>query len=493
MSIRTRLFQALAKSISPFLPRQELYSPDHLITGFSYPGEENNLWSDYSYENYERLAITSPLVKPNIDILGNSVARSILEMQEVKDLETDTWQTIKNHPFDRFMNKSPMPGMGATFAWKYQIQWLMLRGEAYWMIVPNGFNELLMLIPIPANMIKPIPWKEWHGGEPRLISCFAYTPKDPQYPERLETHQVVFHKLPNPFNPIRGLSPLSVYLMMLKTVTEADKFDLDDYVHGLTLSKIVSLKTDMNNSDFAKALADWERARLEGARFRIFRGGDIDVKDLTTRRGEDGKSIHERAKMLADRVWSIPEGLRDMNATEASATVANMVYQRETIMPLLDLLSEDLNAQVVEKFYGDNIRCAFQSTVPDDVDSLLKQKQESRKAKTFDEVRYEEGLDPYEDKEIGKIPFMALTEAMKVKLQSQLPKVVDVNKDIEIDEPELEGKAVLKPKGKPLSDMSVDAISELLQKEIDDYVIEFNRRNPQLDGLLEASVNGKGE
>jgi hypothetical protein len=498
MSIRTRVLQSLAKAIQPFI-KTELYSPGSLISGFSYPGEDQNPWSNYDEEAFERLGVTSPLVKPNIDFIANGVARAILSIEQSKDFATDTWEKVINHPFDLMLNKSPMPQMGATFAWKYQMTWLLLRGEAYWMIVPNGFKELNMFIPIPAYMIKPIPWKTHHGGEPRLIAYFSYTPNDPHYPERLEVNQVCFHKLPNPFNPIRGLSPLSTYLMILQLATQAEKFDLDDYVHGLTLSKIISLRADLSDRDFIKALSDWKQAKMEDARYRIFRGGDVSVQDLTTRRGEDGKSVHERARYYAERVWGIPEGLRDKNATEASAKVADEVYQRETLKPLLDLISEDLNAQVVNPYYGENFRVVFKPDTKDDIDNVVKETELRRKPKTYNEVREEESLEPHPDERIGNAPFVSVTEAVKIIYQSEYAKVVDVNKDVKLDEEkeiELDEKgepikAVLKPKGKPLNQLSEEEIAELAQKEIEDYVNEFNQRNPQLDGMLEANVNGK--
>lgn len=494
MPIKDRFYKFLASQLTPYFrqPKEELYSPASLISGFSYPGEEQNVWNDLSHFSLERLGATSPLVKPNIDMIAKAIARADVEMLEIEDEETDTWKVIPNHKFLKFVNTSPMPDMGSTFAWWYQTIWLMLHGEAYWMIVPNGFNELSMLVPIPAYMIRPIPWKSYMGGEPRLIGYYSYTPNDPNYPERLEASQVVFHRIPNPFNPIRGLSLLSVYLMMLKTVTEADKFDYDDYVHGLTLSKLISLRADLSDRDFLKALADWRQASIEGARVRIIRGGDASAQDLSTRRGEEGQNVHERARYYADRVWGIPEGLRDKNATEASAKVADEVYQRETIKPLLNLIAEDLNAQLVHPLYGENYKCRFIGETQDDIDNIVKQKELDRKTMTYNEAREADGREPIADEVIGNLPFTAVNEAIKIIMQSQYGQVKDINveKDETLQETE-EQKAIRR--SKLLKELTEEQIAELAKQGAEDYVREFNNRNPKLNGILEASINGKGE
>lgn len=394
-----------------------------VISGFSRKSEQHDIWATWTHEAWERLGITSPLVKPNVDLLAKAIAKNNIIVQQKDPDAAESWLAVDDHPLEQIFNSIPFPGIGASYSWWSQMTWLLLHGEAYWMNIPNGFGELKYALPIPAYMIKPIPWKRDDGGPVRLISYFAYTPKDPRYPERLETHQVLFHKIPNPFSPVRGLSLLSAYIAMLKVVTEADRFDLDDYTNGLTLSKLISMRPDTTPTEFRRAVQDFEIARYEGKRHNFVRAGDVSVSELATRRGEDGVEVHKRAKALADRVWGIPEGVRDPNATEANATIAFTVFQRETIQPLLTLRDQDIHAQVIPYYYpesGDSLRVVSTDPVIPNREEERAEDEFAQRVWTVDEVRKTQGMQPHPDQDIGNGPTGASAAIAVEKVKASL-------------------------------------------------------------------------
>jgi HK97 family phage portal protein len=382
------------RDLDNFLP------PSAVFAGETWPGSEYNIYARWSEYELQRLAITNPWVYSAQDIISNEIAKGIIGVERRSKKEGEKWLPEIDHDFERIVEGRPNPYMSQFFTWKYQVMWLCLQGEAYWMNVPDKTGELRQLYPLPANRVVPVPDP---SGE-RLFSYFAYSPVTGAAPQKLLPEQVCFHRFPHPFDYHRGMSPVSAYLTSLKIDTEARRFDLEDFQNGLTLKHLVSMRPETTERDRLGAQADLERGRKEGLRYMLIRAGQIDVKALEGRRGDNG-DVRQLTREEADFIFGVPEGIRAANATEANATVAWNTFLNSTIWPLMCMLDEDMTAQIVHRFYGEDLRAKFEDVRPQNIELKLKEKDNRRKAQTYDEARAADGLEPHPDPDIGGAPY----------------------------------------------------------------------------------------
>ncbi len=362
----------------------------------------------------QKLALTNPWVYSNISLISRRVAlgRLMIETQDKKG----AWTEVPTHDFTRIFEERPNPYMGQMFVWMYQLFWLLLRGECYWMQVPDKGGTLRQVYPLPANRIYPIP------STTELIAGFCYTPSMTGLSTTLDTEHVIYNRLPNPFNYNRGLSPLTAYVLGLQTQQETEKFDMEDYKQGLTLRHIISLRPEVSDVDAMRYQREIDEAVKLSRRFMVTRGGDIKVAPITIRRGgeDSSENVQKLSREKADYIYGIPLGLRTSDATQANATVAERTFISDTIWPLMVLLSEDLTVQSVEPYYGEGLRAAFEDVRIPDKELIMKEEKQKWQAMTYDEVREQQGLKKYFDKEIGKQKFTVVDELIKMQFEADL-------------------------------------------------------------------------
>jgi len=362
----------------------------------------------------QKLALTNPWVYANISLISRRVAlgRLMVEVENKKGV----WTEDPTHDFTYIFEERPNPYMGQMYVWMYQLFWLLLRGECYWMQVPDKGGTLRQVYPLPANRIEPIP------STTELIAGFCYTPSATGIRTTLKAEHVIFNRLPNPFNYNRGLSPLTSYVLGLQTQQEAEKFDLEDYKQGLTLRHIISLRPEISDPDAMRYQREIDEAVRLNRRFMVTRGGDIKVAPVTIRRGgeDSSENIQKLSRGKADYIYGIPLGLRTSDATQANATVAERTFISDTIWPLMVLLAEDLTVQSVEPYYGEGLRAVFEDIRIPDKELIMKEEKHKWQTMTYDEVRDQQRLKKYFDKEIGKQKFTVVDELIKMQFEADL-------------------------------------------------------------------------
>jgi hypothetical protein len=318
--------------------------------------------------------------------------------------------------------------MGQAYVWEYQIFWLLLRGEMYWLLAPDDSGELQQLYPLPANRLYPEP------DSKIFIRGYWYHGTATGKPEFLDVEQVCFDRLPNPFNYHRGLSPLVAYTLGLQIDRAAQVFERDDYRDGLTLRHIVSLRPEISDTDALRFKREIDEGQAEKRRYMVTRGGDIDVKPMQSRGSAEARSSDVRimTQKEADYVYGIPEGLRTSSATQANATVAERTFISDTIWPLMVLIAEDMTVQIVTRYYEENQKSVFEDIRIKDIEGEMAVQAHAREVQTFDEARADIGLDPYYDEEIGKEKLSVVDDLIKAKAQAMQDEML---------EEEIEGKS----------------------------------------------------
>ena len=396
-------------------------TPEQVISGMSYAYEHQDKWANWTQEVYERAGITDPIVFNKISFLIGSIVKGLIKVQEQDPKNAEAWNPVVAHPYERIANRRPMIDMDAQEYWWQKLSWFFIRGETYSMLATNGLDELAGMIPIPAYMIKPIPWRSEDGGAVRRIACYYYTPADGRAPEYLPWDRVFYLRNPNPFSSTRGLAFMAVYLLMLKLGRAADQFDLDDYQRGMTAGIIMSLRSDINETDLRKFIYDWNTSFLNGERFKYVRSGDVKIDQIDIERGETGEMIQKRREHFANLVWRVPEAIQTPdNANRATSNTAYDVWQNEIISGWRTYIAGAQNAQIVEPFYGDNYRCVYEEDATIAIEDKIKENEDKRNEWKYDEARQAAGLDDYGDPRIGNAPAKVAGEVYKILMQQEL-------------------------------------------------------------------------
>ncbi len=399
MGLISILQTQLDKAVSQlgYIKQDALVSQRTLFGSEVRPGEQYDVYANYTQNELYKLAITNYPIYRNVMLLSKLIAGGRIMTQERDESEDEGWKEIRDHDFTLKIDYRPNPFMSQSLIWMYQVTWLLLSGEAYWLIFKNQMGEIAEIYPLPANRVKPIP-------DPVTgIKVFAYTPLDGRYPTLIDPAQICFHRLPNPFEYWRGLSPLSAYLLGLAISTEAQKTDLDDYKNRLSLQHLVSLRAGMPDREFNVAEADIKSAVAQGLRWKIIRAGDAKVDAISQQRNEYSSQVFKITESIANYIYGIPDAYWSQEKAYKQGDAYNQLIN-DTVWPLMNLLSEDLTVQMVERYYGENYRAMFEDPRPRNIELDLKQAESDREVQTYDEARELLGLKPHPEPSIGFAP-----------------------------------------------------------------------------------------
>jgi HK97 family phage portal protein len=259
--------------------------------------------------------------------------------------------------FDR-----PHPQLNRFAFWELYVSWLCLRGEVFVVPVQVSRHERRLLVLPPDNFQHVISNHELAG--------WRYTGLGPEAPLESQVFlpdEVIHDRLPNPFNPWRGLSPLTVAMLAAET-----DFASAQFMKGMML----------NNADIGliacmdEQLAPEQREQLLAAlRARKRKAGSADRPLLLW-----GKVRIERAaptsvemQFLENRkfnrqeicsVFGVPQELlgftEDANRSVSDNARLNFIENR--IAPLCERIAAALDPEI--KRFGPAIHGFF------DIDSL---------------------------------------------------------------------------------------------------------------------------
>lgn len=345
-------------------------------------------WEGFSTQQREQLAITSAWVYSDIRAIANEVANAAFM---VKQRQGEDWIDIPEHPFEQLW-ATPNRNMSSQWLIQYTVWWLLLRGEAYLLKAYQRAGELAELWPAPASRMAPIPDAQ------NYIGGFKYLPSDGQQPVRLETRQVVFMRLPNPFDYHRGLSPLSAYRMALETDMAASKWNRDAFTNEVTLRTLLSMPQETAPTTFTACKAEIEDQLVTAKkRYIIARAGDLDVKQLSmSQKDAEYLAGREFTREEIDRVFGVPAGYWAKEATRANTEAARATLIEQAVWPLLKLIAGDLTSQLIALDYGQDFRGVFEDVRVRDRSLQVQERQAYWQVQTVNEARAELGLSPLE-------------------------------------------------------------------------------------------------
>lgn len=346
-------------------------------------------YSGYSDEQRERLAITSAWVYSDIRTIANEASAADVDIWRGQD-------EIEDHPIELLLER-PNSHMSRSWMRQYSVQWLLLRGEAYWLKIFDKAGTIQELWPIPSSHIEPIPDPQTY------IKSYKYSPANGQPPIYFDPAQIIFFRFPNPFDYHRGLSPLSAYRLALETDLAAASWNKRTFDDDVTLKTLLSLPAEMSNPNFARARAEMITELVERQRrYMIIRAGDVDVKSLSIS-PKDLEFLAGRTftRDEIDRTFGFPGGYWNRDATRANSDAAKAILIEQAVWPLLVLIAETLTLQLAQVDYGDDLEVRFEDIRTEDRALVVQEHSQNWQVMTVDEARKELGLEALLDADLG--------------------------------------------------------------------------------------------
>lgn len=348
----------------------------------------------FSAEQRRRLAMASPWVFSDIDLIASEVSAAHLNiMRRVGDEKEE----VKDHPFVRLMER-PNEFMARSYVMNYMTTWMWLDGEAYWFLAPNAIGtEIVEIWPLESRKVAPVPDKE------NFISHFQYTVSGRKY--KIPIEHVCWFKRPNPFDQRAGLSRLGAASLGLETDHYARVFTRNFLAKRKGVPPVIlSLAQGTADEDLDRLLDELRSGFDEesGKRILATRGGDISAATIGFNFNDmQLLSSREFGRDELDRVMGVPPAIWDKAATISNAEQAERRLLRQTIQPFLDYVAEEVEVQVIQRWYGEGEEVEADNVVPEDRKLVLDERKLYWFAKTLDEVRADQGLEPHPDPELG--------------------------------------------------------------------------------------------
>jgi len=317
-----------------------------------------------------------------------SAARLLIKRRIGDEGEED----VENHPLERIW-EAPNPHFGRGALLAYWTWSLLLTGEAYMYFLPRN-GALAEIWPIPPWSIEPIPHPQ------RFIDGFAYQVAEHER-IRIENRYICYSRLTHPLDPRRGLSPLVAALASVQSELAMRRWNLNFFSKGNAAPLgVIAVPRDTLDHDLEIIRQQiWDYFGGGERRVGVVRAGDM-AWTAFDRSQKDMEFLQglEEARISINRVFGIPDGYWDKDATRANAEGARATMLETAVWPKLVLLAEDLNAQIAPRWLGDpDLRIAFEDVRLRNVAQELQQIGAYREFLTINELRRLAGYDQLPD------------------------------------------------------------------------------------------------
>lgn len=359
----------------------------------------NSLLSDMesaSKKQMEQMALKMSWVYSNVDTISKAVSSAQLYI--VGATGAQETRPVTDHPFLKIFHR-PNDFMSGSFLMRYTAMWLLLRGESYWMLVPDKKGDLSEIWPIPSDKIRPIPHPK------KYIDGYLY--KQGEQEQVLSVDDILYIREPNPFNYHRGMSKLTAARNAILTDMSAIDWNRDTFQNEATLRTLITVPQETPRNLFLQLKDELETQLIDRKkRYVISRGGDINAKSI----GLSVKDMEylqgrEFSREEIDRIFGVPGGMWSKSANRANAENAAKIFAEMAVYPLLVQLSEEITSKLMPRYYPEQgVQAQFEDIRPEDREMALKERQLKYQSLTINEVRELQGRPPYEST-YGDLPW----------------------------------------------------------------------------------------
>jgi phage portal protein BeeE len=296
---------------------------------------------------------------------------------------------IQNHHFLRVL-RNPNPLMGQAALMQFSSWWSDLDGNYFWMMLPDetGFR-LAEIWPLPSYQVRVVP-----GNKDRMVDYYEYQVNGRLVP--IPAEYIFQHKLPNPFDIFRGLSPLVAAMLPIDSDSAMAHWNGAFFGQDNVMpSAIISLSSGNPTSpidprDIDEIKDDLANNYTAGRRKTIVTNAYQMAAQLLGYNAKDMDFLGGR-ELTQDEIYQVlgfPPGYASKNSTESNSTVGYAKFM-EFISGLHRLSAEQMTSLILPRWYPSNVDLVarFDDVRPINKDMVLREAEASKNDMTQNERR----------------------------------------------------------------------------------------------------------
>lgn len=295
---------------------------------------------------------------------------------------------IRRHPLEQLLMK-PNPTQSGFEFWEATFAWRAVTGNAYWWLnTMDEASEPAEAFIIPANQIEPIP--DGNMG----VAGYSYDPGDGQR-EFLEAWEVLHFKTWNPASRYVGLSAIQAINIDGQADILGQRFTAGFYgKDNAKMGGVLAFADNIDDGPWERMQADVgeKHGGTKNKRILMLRNaGPGGVQWITTQLSQRDMQYLEQRRFTKEEIFEIfAPGLSSVlaiNATEANSTAGKDTFQSMAVYPQHRAIAETIRSQLLPRYAGDDLDCAFEDVRRVDTEVELKQQEAYERSHDINEVR----------------------------------------------------------------------------------------------------------
>lgn len=244
-------------------------------------------------------------------------------------------------------------------------QHLDLTGEGWWVLnYADGLNIPLEMYPVRPDRMTPI------GGTDRLIVGYMYTaPNGEKIPLSIE--EVIFLKMPNPMDLLRGMGPVQSVLADLDSVKYSAEWNRNFFANSAEPGGIIIAPTELSDTEFMKLQRRWNEQHKgvsRAHRVAILENG-LEWKDRSYSQKDmqfvQLRNVSREIVMEAFGISKTMLGLTE-SVNRATAEAAEYVFAKYPLDERLSRIRGALNYGLLPLFGANDVEFDYECPVPED-------------------------------------------------------------------------------------------------------------------------------
>lgn len=365
------------------------------------------VWTPRNYETLAKEGYGSSAI---VYACVNEIAKAIGGLQWlVQQQRGGQWRELDEHPLLELLARpNPMQGGGRFF--EAVTGYLMISGNAYLERVgPGSGTGRFARAPRELYALRPDRMTVVPGDSTNLVARYEYRAGGAvvELPAPLVLHEKLFE----PIHDWYGLSPLQVLARTVDTDNTAINWNFSLLKKGARPSGALVTQKSLRDDQFTRLRAqiDQDYTGADRAGFPMLLEGGLDWKEMgLSPKDMDWLESRKMSKSDVAMGYGVPSELIGLKeSTFANRSEARKAFYTETVLPLSDFLTDDLNNWLVP-LYGERIRLVYDR---DAIEALQEDREKvwARVQKsdwlTVNEKREATGYDEHPDGDVLLVPF----------------------------------------------------------------------------------------
>ena len=339
-------------------------------------------------------------------------------------------EEIVEHPILDLM-KNVNDFMNGFDLWEITQLHQELTGNAYWLIIDNGFKKPAEIWTLPPDRIKVIPDKE------KFVSGYLY--EYGTYRQVIPEQNIIHFKIPNPKNLYYGLSPLMAVKEAYSIANKMDEYELSVFENMGRLEGYFSTDNALDDDQFERLKQEIKESYIghknagsaplfeNGINFERF---GLTPAELSYKEGR----VEIRETIV--NAYGQTLGLYSSSANRATAEAAQVQYARQAIRPRCFRAEQKINEKFISRWDSSGkLFVAFDNPVPEDrvAESKIRAEAIRTSQLTINEAREQLRLPPISGADelmfqVQYAPLSAILSGQTLKPANQPSPSADNNK-----------------------------------------------------------------